>query len=420
MGQDKGKGMGILDLFRRRLTQENFAAQVRKQLSRTRPGWRGDYDKALFCLHVFDATGSRGMIHLHNAYADARKQPAARRSAVIARYLSAFLDSTAESTDKSPARLLPLIRLRAVFESTPLLHRVSGHAFDASLAVPYRRLSDDLAIGLGLDREHSIATVNRGQLEAWGMDFDTALAQAIANLRDRSTGSFEAVGHVLVSPWRDTYDASRLLLDDLLYRLPIKGDPVVAVPSRDVLLVTGSKDERGIEELIRMTMAVLADETRPLSERPLIWKDGQWAPYEMAAPWPEALIEVGHQRVLGLHQDQKEMLDKVHERDGIDLFVASYRVYRDDKTGRYASSAQWSRGVATLLPRTDDIWFYCDRSEEVLVVSWGDAETVLGRMQPEPELYPERFLITDFPTDEQLASLRSCASKVWTRPNASP
>lgn len=408
--------MGILDLFRRQLTPERFAAQVSRQLARTRPGWRGDYDQALFCLHVSDAAGSRGMIHLYNAHADACRQPPSRRAQVIERYLSAFLDTATADVDKSPARLLPIVRFRAVFESTPLLHRVSGHAFDASLAVPYRPLAGDLAVALGLDREHSIATVNRGQLDAWGMDFETALAQAIANLRERSTGAFEAVGNVLVSPWRDTYDASRLLLEDLLYRLPLKGDPVIALPSRDVLLVTGSKDERGLAELARMTMAVLHDETRPLSEQPLVLRDGQWLTFESAEPCPDELLEARYRRVLGFHQDQKEMLDKVHERDGIDLFVASYRVYRDEASGRFTSLAQWTRGVATLLPRAEQLWLHCDRDDELLVVPWADAEMVLGDFQAQPELYPERFLVTDFPTDEQLRRLRAYASKVWTVP----
>lgn len=138
--------------------------------------------------------------------------------------------------------------------------------------------------------------------------------------------------------------------------------------------------------------------------------------WKNAEPCQEALEEVRYRRVLGFHQDQEDMLDKVHERDGVDLFVASCRVYRDEASGRCVSSAQWSLGVATLLPRADELWLHCDRAGEVLVVPWLEAEAVLGRFQPQPELYPERFLVTDFPSDEQLQRLRACASKVWPMP----
>lgn len=92
------------------------------------------------------------------------------------------------------------------------------------------------------------------------------------------------------------------------------------------------------------------------------------------------------------------------------LPLAGYRNHCDEASGRHTHSAQWSRGVATLLPRADQLWLYCDRAGEVRVVPWVEAE-VLGRFQPQPELYPERFPVTGFPSDAQLQRLRACASK---------
>ena len=47
-----------------------------------------------------------------------------------------------------------------------------------------------------------------------------------------------------------TYEASMLLFDDLWNEknFPVKGDIVVFVPSRDTVIITGSKDKDGISK----------------------------------------------------------------------------------------------------------------------------------------------------------------------------
>ncbi|MFX6857792.1 hypothetical protein ABTH71_20850, partial [Acinetobacter baumannii] len=56
-----------------------------------------------------------------------------------------------------------------------------------------------------------------------------------------------------------------MLLTDLLYRLPLRGDPVVAVPSRNHLLVCGAKDASALERMASLVSQALETETRPSS-----------------------------------------------------------------------------------------------------------------------------------------------------------
>jgi hypothetical protein len=49
-----------------------------------------------------------------------------------------------------------------------------------------------------------------------------------------------------MGPWQDNYDPARLLLLDKIRQPKIKGDPVILIPNRDSLLLTGSKDPKGL------------------------------------------------------------------------------------------------------------------------------------------------------------------------------
>ena len=53
---------------------------------------------------------------------------------------------------------------------------------------------------------------------------------------------------VWASPWRDNYDASRLVLLDLIRRHKVKGDYVAMVPNRDRCFSPAPRMKRGWPE----------------------------------------------------------------------------------------------------------------------------------------------------------------------------
>jgi len=63
------------------------------------------------------------------------------------------------------------------------------------------------------------------------------------------------------------YEASIILLDSLWTKenLPVKGDFVIAIPSRDVLMITGSNDKAGINEAKRTRQKDLRPGNYPIS-----------------------------------------------------------------------------------------------------------------------------------------------------------
>ncbi|MBB3229179.1 hypothetical protein FHW69_003833 [Luteibacter sp. Sphag1AF] len=84
-------------------------------------------------------------------------------------------------------------------------------------------------------------------------------------------------------------------------------------------------------------------------------------------------------------------------------------MYDNPECGGLFGAAQFTRGVTTLLPKADYVWFYSPESRETVSIPWQDAETVLPMLLTESSYYPELFLVSDFPNEDQLAALRQSA-----------
>ena len=109
--------------------------------------------------------------------------------------------------------------------------------------------------------------------------------------------------------------------------------------------------------------------------------------------------------------DQAEALNALHENTGKDIFVAGFSALRKQDTGAIRSYCVWSEGVVAFIPKTDDIFFFRAKGSEdgeiVATVPWEKAQAVLGERIKPVGLYPERYLVEGFPSEEQLALLRS-------------
>ncbi len=107
--------------------------------------------------------------------------------------------------------------------------------------------------------------------------------------------------------------------------------------------------------------------------------------------------------------EQAQALNALHEKSGSDIFVAGFSALKNEETAEVRSYCVWYEGAVALLPRTEDILFFRPRSEEdgdiVAVARWEQAQAVLGEMMKPVGLYPERYLVEDFPSEDQLTAL---------------
>jgi len=114
----------------------------------------------------------------------------------------------------------------------------------------------------------------------------------------------------------------------------------------------------------------------------------------------------------GDYDAQKETLDRIHEEQGVDIFVANYNLFtqNDDATASF-SVASWTRGVDTSLPQVDRLALVRpdadDEIGEVRVVEWEQALAVLAPLLEREEVYPVRYRTRGFPSDAQVMQLQA-------------
>jgi len=366
------------------------------------------YDAGLFRLLRDDGS----FLNLHNAHAAYLKAPRAQQKAVLDQFVGMVSRPGKQvvSADEARGMLLPILRNLSQLEEVRIYH-AERDGWDTVPEFRYRRIGQECAELLALDHPEHTATLTQGPEKDWNLDLDEAFSIARDNLRSLPLVPFHPLAPGLFqAAWGDAYDSSRALLPELLHRLPLRGVPVFMVPTRDTLLVAGDRDPEAIT-------AMLEHAKRRLEDGRIISWEVFSHEAQQVVPYP--LIDAGHRRQQGelrllvehdVHASQKQLLDRLHEVQGEDIFVASFLV--DSEQG--VSVCAWTRDVASSLPRTGRIAFVMpdgpDRAD-TLFVDWDLAMSVIGHLlKPDPRhIHPPRFLTSGFPDEDQLAQLRTLA-----------
>jgi len=363
------------------------------------------YDAEEFRL-VVEAEEKR-FFNLANIYREYCATPSAKRGQALRHYVRSWFANRKgipATFEDVVFDLFPTVRNRCQFEITRLKARVDGLP---SLEWPHRVIADHLTVSFVYALPEVMVQVQRQNLADWGRSFEEALDAACNNLRKISGQQWNIpFAGVWTSPWRDNHDASRLVLTDLFQALAIQGAHVAMVPNRDTLIVTGSEDERGLAH-----MAVLAekplDHARPITGLAFLLDNETWLPWLPGADHP--LHDQFHLLQLqSLGRDyttQKDLLDAFHEKTGQNIWVASYSAVKDEETGKAHSYCVWSQGVETLLPQTEEVYFFVPQGEQegevVARARWDQVQQVVSHLMERDGGYPLRYRVKDFPTAEE-------------------
>jgi uncharacterized protein YtpQ (UPF0354 family) len=363
------------------------------------------YDRSQFRLVL--GGGSGHMMYLQNVYADYCNAPEPDRENALSRIVRnwfAFEKSMPEEFEDASHDLLPAVRDRCYFECAELTLRAEGKR---SGDVPYRQLGDDLAIALVYDLPEAMRTITQRDLDRWGVTLYETIEVARANLSKipcKFIGPPEGDG-VYLSVTNDNYDASRLLLVDLIRSFHVKGIHIAMVPNRDTLIVTGSEDENGIRAMVGLAKDAL-QKPRPLGGLLLKLDGDEWTSWMPPSSHPhyEELRRLRMQTIADFYDHQKALLDKLHETTGEDVFVASYSSAEKKDTGEAWSYCVWAKGVLAWLPKTDKVVFM-GVGMTPRFADWDRVVAIANDLMQPMEMYPERYRVADFPNETQLADM---------------
>jgi len=395
--------VGILDFFSSTPSPEKFAKLVAKTL--TEGGFREpiSIDNEQFRL-VLGADGKQ-IYNLNNVYRDYCRVDKRERKAVLAGYLKA-LQQPAEvpkTFAEAKGKLLPILRSKAMIEYMLLSSIQDGHK---DLTPALKPFSADAVVMLAYDTEEAIMTLTGATLRDWGVTFDDAFAAALDNLRDLTVSKFEEIlPGLFLGSWDDAYDTSRILFADVVYQLNVGGEPVVMIPTRSRFIVVSGNDKDMLMTMLELSRKFAEEEGRPLSSLMYRFENGRAVEFVPADPdVREKLAELRRGSLAEDYAAQKDLLDRVNEQTGVDVFVASYRILESSTTGRQASFAVWTEDVDILLPEADLVTLVStadlegkDTERSQVFVAWKDLQAATGAFEQVEERYPPRYKPRNFP-----------------------
>jgi hypothetical protein len=373
------------------------------------------YDAEDFSLIIGE--DGKGRMYLGNVYDEYNLAAESERAGIVANFAKvALLGGKPLPEDYAEARthILPRLRNPAYHSLAHLLNRLKDNTFTRP---PRKMVTRYFAANLIYDWPEYTQDIQQEDLDEWNVTFESAWTQALENLLEISRTPFQqpAAG-VYVSPWQDNHDGARLFLTEIFDMLKIKGDPVVMVPNRDTLIITGSDDGEGLKKMVELAKAAL-EKPRTESGTALRRTSKGWVPF--LPETDDALRNeflLLHASALAVdYQYQKELLDRLNVKDGTDLFVAKYSVMSHQDTGKVMSYSVWTRGIVSLLPKTTHIAFYDSSLPEdkrvVEPVEWDKVARVVGNLLKKEDLYPPRYKVEHYPTPEQINLIKKEISK---------
>lgn len=385
--------------------QDEFAQLVMARLRDTGVLGEISYDPEEFQISV--AGEIESILFLGNAYREYCSLSPDDRPKSLRRFVRGWLDahkSTPEEYADVRPDILPAVRSRNFFESVRLRMMISG---DEDTYLQYQTFGDDLGLGIVYDMPDSMKPISNKELELWGVTFYEALQAARENIRQlppQIIGPKDGEG-VYVFTTNDGYDSSRLIILDLIRQFQVKGDYIAMAPGREMLIVAGSEDPPGLEAMIVLAKKAF-EQPRAVSGVALRLAGDQWVSWMPDAKHP-LYDDFRMIRVQSSGQDyseQKELLDRLHETTGEDVFVASYSVMQQRDIGYRLSYCVWTQGVVSLLPQAERIVLGGEGQAPVMA-PWEKVVEIVGDMMTPLGIYPERYRVEGFPTADQLAAM---------------
>jgi len=325
-------------------------------------------------------------------------------------------------------QLLPLVRSRFYYEVTRL--RIAANVPDAAEGLIaheplFKVIGRHLAVSIAVDLPKLYRHLSQDDLDKLGLTFSEALEIAKRNFatdvsRFPDGVRFAALAEGFYCPEGEVaeHNSALILYPQLFRQLPLKGDPILFLPHTDMFWVTGSEQSDMVSLLCGLTMQEMEDHPKkPITTIPFILLGDQWQAWQPPPAHPafHDVRELYDEHLARIYTEQRELLRKQLEATGRDVYVAEYRpmsAFGSPASGMISSLALWTETLPTLLPKVDVVRMQrllnrqaldegtatAPQFGEAINVLWDQLQKLDSPPRPQ-EMYPERYLVEQFPNE---------------------
>lgn len=214
---------------------------------------------------------------LDNAYLLYQKNPTQLRQ-ILRNYVAGYKDMQAlREADASRDKILPVIKDDGYVDE--MLHSLRKRGTDTSkFEILFDRLCDGLLITYAIDTPHSLRYLRSDDLVSVGVERPQLQYLAMENLRLKThTLQWHDNDGIYLGTLDGTYEASLLLLPEVFEEVARNGSGrlVLAVPSRDVVLVCDADCPSAVERIQLLAQGLHQQAAYAVSPHIFHWQDGQ-------------------------------------------------------------------------------------------------------------------------------------------------
>jgi uncharacterized protein YtpQ (UPF0354 family) len=272
--------LGLAAATHAQISKPAFTQQFLEQLRQKGPGYTFEV-KGEMEIHARDAKDREFTLFLDNAYSAYAAEPQAKDE-VVQRYVASFLES-AQAQDAPVVRenIVPVIKDRPWLEEIARLRE--RHKAKPGTENVVEDYNEDLVILYAEDSPRNIRYLTQKDLDELGLKRGELRALAVANLRRVVPDiRLRESAHLSMLLGGGDYEASLILLDELWReKIRVRGEIVIAIPARDLLIFTGSASEEGLRQLRLVAARAAREASYRLTEQLFVYRNGK---FERFAP----------------------------------------------------------------------------------------------------------------------------------------
>lgn len=191
--------------------------------------------------------GSDSEVFLDNAYLQYSAEPSTLNE-IIDIYVESFFQGYINiDLTRTQTNLLPVVKSNSYLEEVRGMSGAGAKDFEPL----FERLNDELIIMFVFDSPKSMSLASHDDIDSLGIQVEELRDIAINNLRSKLPDiTRQGSQSLFMLAAGGSYEASLLLLDEIWNpdNFGLKGEIVVFLPARDVLLVTSSESMQGIQQ----------------------------------------------------------------------------------------------------------------------------------------------------------------------------